>query len=170
MAKSDPDKSKSKNNPFEKFYQKKTNVQESDTVPVRKSARPSHTTAKSDAPATSLDSKIQKRLNKLKEADLPQVAEVTMESMRLNKFLAHAGIASRRKADELIAEGKVKVNGEVVKEMGYRVKVSDKITFDDKRITPETKVYILLNKPKEPFRQEDLFVMTAFAPGIPESR
>lgn len=149
VAKSDPDKSKSKNNPFEKFYQKKTTAPEFDTTQVRKPSRPSHTKSRSDAPVTSLDSKIQKRLNKLKEGDTPQVAEAPMESMRLNKFLAHAGIASRRKADELIAEGKVKVNGEVIKEMGYRVKIADKITFDDKRITPETKVYILLNKPKD---------------------
>jgi len=149
VAKSDPDKSKTKKNPFEKFYQKKTTAPEFETMPVRKPARPSNTRNKEDAPATSLDSKIQKRLNKLKEGDQPQVAEAPMESMRLNKFLAHAGIASRRKADELIAEGKVKVNGEVIKEMGYRVKVADKITFDDKRITPETKVYILLNKPKD---------------------
>lgn len=151
MAKSKTDINKGKKNPFEKFYEKKATVPEAELVPLKKAARPSHTAkVKSDAPTTSLDSKIQKRLNKLKEGDLPPAAEAPpMESMRLNKFLAHAGIASRRKADELIAEGKVKVNGEVIKEMGYRVKNTDKITFDDKRITPETKVYILLNKPKD---------------------
>lgn len=151
MAKSKTDNNIGKQNPFEKFYEKKAKVPEAELVPLKKPARPSHTAkAKSDAPTTSLDSKIQKRLNKLKEGDLPPVVEAPpMESMRLNKFLAHAGIASRRKADELIAEGKVKVNGEVVKEMGHRVKNTDKITFDDKRITPETKVYILLNKPKD---------------------
>jgi len=148
VAKSGPDKNK--NNPFEKFYQKKTTTAGHDAAAPKKTSRLSHVPKKrTDEPATSLDSKIQKRLNKLKEADLPEVAVTPMESMRLNKFLAHAGIASRRKADELIAEGKVKVNGEVVKEMGYRVKVTDKITFDNKRITPETKVYILLNKPKD---------------------
>jgi len=150
VAKSNPDKNKGKKNPFEKFYQKEATISEADLVPVKKPARPSTISKKkTDAPATSLDSKIQKRLNKLTEGDLPAVVEAPMESMRLNKFLAHAGIASRRKADELIAEGKVKVNGEIIKEMGYRVKVTDKITFDDKRITPETKVYILLNKPKD---------------------
>jgi 23S rRNA pseudouridine2605 synthase len=133
VAKSNPDKNKGKKNPFEKFYQKKATVSEAELVPVKKPARPSAISKKkTDAPATSLDSKIQKRLNKLTEGDLPAVVDAPMESMRLNKFLAHAGIASRRKADELIAEGKVKV-----------------ITFDDKRITPETKVYILLNKPKD---------------------
>lgn len=150
VAKSDPDKNKSKSNPFEKFYEKKTTVKEMDLIPVRKTARPSNIPKKqSDTPDTSLDSKIRKRLSKLKETELPAEVDAPMESMRLNKFLAHAGIASRRKADELIAEGKVKVNGDVIKEMGYRVKATDKITFDDKRITPETKVYILLNKPKD---------------------
>jgi 23S rRNA pseudouridine2605 synthase len=150
VAKSTPDKNKGKKNPFGKFYEKKATIAESDLVPLKKPARPS-AKVKSDAPTTSLDSKIQKRLNKLKEGDAPVAVVETapMESMRLNKFMAHAGIASRRKADELIAEGKVKVNGEVIKEMGYRVKATDKITFDDKRITPETKVYILLNKPKD---------------------
>lgn len=152
MAKSNPDNNKGKKNPFEKFYKQKPTVKESDLVPVKKMARPAVAPKKkTDAPTTSLDSKIQKRLNKLKEGDAPSVAveAAPIESMRLNKFLAHAGVASRRKADELIAEGKVKVNGEVVTEMGYRVKAADKITFDDKRITPETKVYILLNKPKD---------------------
>jgi 23S rRNA pseudouridine2605 synthase len=150
VAKTNPDKNKSKNNPFEKFYQKKVTAPEIELMPVKKAARPSHTPKKKeDIPTTSLDSKIQKRLNKLKEGNAPVIVDAPMESMRLNKFLAHAGIASRRKADELIAEGKVKVNGEIIKEMGHRVKATDKITFDDKRITPETKVYILLNKPKD---------------------
>lgn len=70
------------------------------------------------------------------------------KGMRLNKYLAHAGIASRRKADELIKEGLVKVNGEVVTEMGHRVLPEDEVTFRGKPVQPEKKVYILLNKPK----------------------
>ena len=69
--------------------------------------------------------------------------------MRLNKYLAHAGIASRRKADELIKKGLVKVNGEVVTEMGYRVLHTDKVSFQGKNIRPEKNVYVLLNKPKD---------------------
>jgi 23S rRNA pseudouridine2605 synthase len=150
VPKTNPDKSTSKKNPFEKFYQKKTTAPKPDELPVKKPATPSHTPKKKpDEPATSLDSKIQKRLNKLHQGNTAPDPEAPIESMRLNKFLAHAGIASRRKADELIAGGKVKVNGEVITEMGYRVKAADKITFDEKRITPETKVYILLNKPKD---------------------
>lgn len=73
----------------------------------------------------------------------------TEETMRLNKYVANSGVAARRKADELIAQGFVKVNDEVIKEMGYRVKLTDKVRYKDKIIRPElNKVYYLLNKPK----------------------
>lgn len=69
-------------------------------------------------------------------------------SMRLNKYLAHAGIASRREADELIKIGAVTVNGDIITEMGYKVKAGDKVQFNGETIKPEKKVYVLLNKPK----------------------
>src|SRR5687767_6647536 len=69
--------------------------------------------------------------------------------MRLNKFLAHAGIASRRAADTLIMQGHVTVNGEVVQEMGYKVQEKDVVKFRGKPIKPVDKlVYYLLNKPR----------------------
>lgn len=68
---------------------------------------------------------------------------------RLNKYLAHAGIASRREADELIQQGLVTVNGQVVREMGYKVQEQDVVKFKNTIIRPEQKVYILLNKPKD---------------------
>ena len=71
------------------------------------------------------------------------------DEIRLNKYLSHAGVASRRAADELIKEGRVQVNGAVVKEMGYKVKVKDKILFDNKLLSLEKKYYLLLNKPKD---------------------
>lgn len=72
------------------------------------------------------------------------------EEMRLNKYLAHSGICSRRKADEYIAEGEVKVNGKVVLEMGYKVKPTDKVTFKNAKVEiRKNLVYILLNKPKD---------------------
>jgi 23S rRNA pseudouridine2605 synthase len=72
-----------------------------------------------------------------------------MEEMRLNKFLAHCGIASRRAADILIMQGHVKVNDVVVQEMGYKVKDTDKDLFKGKPIKPVEKlVYYLLNKPR----------------------
>jgi 23S rRNA pseudouridine2605 synthase len=81
---------------------------------------------------------------------VPQEAEkVEDDNMRLNKYLAHSGVASRRKADELIKAGKVTVNGIVVTEMGYRLQPIDQVRFDGKLLNPESKVYILLNKPKD---------------------
>lgn len=71
------------------------------------------------------------------------------DDIRLNKYLAHAGVASRRNADELIREGRVTVNGKVVVEMGYKVKADDAIVFDGKKLTLEKKYYVLLNKPKD---------------------
>ena len=70
------------------------------------------------------------------------------ELMRLNKYIAHAGICSRREADMYIASGNVSVNGKVITEMGYRVKPGDEVRFDDRLIKPEKMRYLLLNKPK----------------------
>ena len=67
---------------------------------------------------------------------------------RLHKVIAQAGIASRRKAEELIKDGKVKVNGEVIKELGTKVSESDKVEVNNKPIEKETKEYYLLNKPR----------------------
>jgi 23S rRNA pseudouridine2605 synthase len=70
--------------------------------------------------------------------------------MRLNKYVAHCGICSRRQANVYIKEGKVTVNGETVKEPGHRVLEDDVITYEGKTIEPEkNKVYLLLNKPKD---------------------
>lgn len=71
-----------------------------------------------------------------------------MERMRLQKFLAESGVASRRKAEEMIRNGRVKVNGVIVAEMGVKVSQSDAVEVDGKRVEPETrKVYIMLHKP-----------------------
>lgn len=71
------------------------------------------------------------------------------EPIRLNKFLANAGICSRREADEFITAGVVSVNGEVVTELGTKVKRSDEVKFHDQPVSIERKVYVLLNKPKD---------------------
>ena len=71
------------------------------------------------------------------------------EEVRLNKFMANAGICSRREADELIQQGLVKVNGNVVTELGSKIKRDDVVEYNDKVVTLENKCYILLNKPKD---------------------
>jgi len=71
------------------------------------------------------------------------------EQIRLNKFMANAGICSRREADEFIQQGLVKVNGEVVTELGTKISHSDVVEYDEKVVTLESKCYILLNKPKD---------------------
>lgn len=68
--------------------------------------------------------------------------------MRLNKYVANSGVCSRREADEHIAVGLVSVNGKIITEMGYRVKLEDEVRFDGARVNPEKMAYVLLNKPK----------------------
>lgn len=68
--------------------------------------------------------------------------------MRINKYIAKSGIASRRKADELIEQGKISVNGKIMNSLGYDVKDSDIVKFEDKIIKPiKDKYYFMLNKP-----------------------
>ena len=71
------------------------------------------------------------------------------EPLRLNKFLANAGICSRREADEFIQAGVVSVNGEVVTELGTKILRTDVVKFHDQPVSIENKVYVLLNKPKD---------------------
>ncbi|MDR2956146.1 MAG: RNA-binding S4 domain-containing protein [Prevotella sp.] len=68
--------------------------------------------------------------------------------LRLNKYLANAGVCSRREADAFITSGAVKVNGEVVNQLGAKVTRADLVTFQDQPVRLESKVYVLLNKPK----------------------
>ncbi len=70
------------------------------------------------------------------------------ELIRLNKFMANSGVGSRRQADELIKMGLVTVNGETVTEMGHKVKPTDDVRYEGKKLKAEKPVYILLNKPK----------------------
>ena len=71
------------------------------------------------------------------------------EPIRLNKYMANAGICSRREADEYIQQGLVKVNGEVAKELGTKITRNDVVEYDEKVVVPERKCYVLLNKPKD---------------------
>ena len=70
-------------------------------------------------------------------------------TIRLNRYIANAGVCSRREADELILAGEIKVNGEVVTEMGFKVQPSDTVMYGKKVLSREKMVYVLLNKPKD---------------------
>ena len=93
--------------------------------------------------------------NKIDEQEFTQHVEVRKpeqekDEVRLNKFIANAGVCSRREADELILSGKITVNGEVKNELGSRINPkTDNVLFDGKELQSQRKVYILLNKPKD---------------------
>lgn len=76
------------------------------------------------------------------------LGEAITVPMRLNRYLAASGVASRRKADELIASGQVSVNDQVVTEMGVVVAPGDRVVMNGKTLTPQDYLYILLNKPE----------------------
>jgi len=89
-----------------------------------------------------------KKINKNKK----QVSNETQKEnnlIRLNKYIANAGICSRREADKLIEAGVVKVNGQTITTLGYKIKPTDIVEVEGQRIKNEKKVYILLNKPKD---------------------
>lgn len=70
------------------------------------------------------------------------------DEIRLNRYIANSGICSRREADDLITQGLVKVNGDVVKELGSKIHPSDNVKVEDRKVIPEKPVYIIMNKPK----------------------
>jgi 23S rRNA pseudouridine2605 synthase len=85
----------------------------------------------------------------VEKAEMDQKEKDLTEGIRLNKFIANAGICARRKADELIVNGEVTVNGEVINEMGYKVLPKDIVKYKGQRVISEKKVYFLFNKPKD---------------------
>jgi len=74
---------------------------------------------------------------------------ITSDKVRLNRYVANAGVCSRRDADVLIAKGEITVNGKVVTQMGITVGLKDDVRYNGNRLNPEEKVYVLLNKPKD---------------------
>jgi 23S rRNA pseudouridine2605 synthase len=71
------------------------------------------------------------------------------ELIRLNRFIANSGVCSRREADQLIERGLIKVNKEVITQLGYKVRRGDAVFYKGKKLSPEKYVYVLLNKPKD---------------------
>ncbi|HKL71667.1 MAG TPA: pseudouridine synthase, partial [Marinilabiliaceae bacterium] len=96
------------------------------------------------------------KLNKPKQSDSPSPDKNVQKSaeneskpgIRLNKYISNSGVCSRRDADALISSGQITVNGKVVTELGTRVQLADDVQFNNQKLNPESKVYILLNKPK----------------------
>ena len=84
----------------------------------------------------------------IKKANSTPKKSSNPDEIRLNKYVANSGMCSRREADVHIATGLVSVNGKVVTEMGFKVKIGDEVRYDGARINPEKKAYVLLNKPK----------------------
>ena len=89
------------------------------------------------------------KYSKKKQIEYKDILADPDAPIRLNKFLANAGICSRREADEFITAGVVSVNGVVVTELGTKIKRSDEVKFHDEPVSIERKVYVLLNKPKD---------------------
>lgn len=84
----------------------------------------------------------------IRNVNPPAKKTTNPDEIRLNKYVANSGMCSRREADVHIATGLVTVNGKVITEMGYKVKLDDEVRYDGARINPEKKAYVLLNKPK----------------------
>ncbi|SKC17032.1 pseudouridine synthase [Dyadobacter psychrophilus] len=96
------------------------------------------------APRYNLSSYEKKAAPKRKEKDKEESALI-----RLNRYIANAGICSRREADDLISSGQISVNGKTITEMGYKVMPTDVVKYGKKALNPEKMVYILINKPKD---------------------
>lgn len=96
------------------------------------------------APRYNLESYDQKKKASPRHKDKEEGDEI-----RLNRYIANAGICSRREADDLISSGQISVNGKIVAEMGYKVRPTDVVKYGKKALNPEKMVYILINKPKD---------------------
>jgi 23S rRNA pseudouridine2605 synthase len=146
---------KKDSSPFSKFYKKKSPkeiawekaMETEEEQPLKPKKKPYKNSNSKYNKQNSKSSKFNKKNNKNKApTSVPAPVE---ENMRLNKYIAHAGICSRRKASEHIKKGLVTVNDAVVLEMGYKVQQEDVVKFQGEIVTPtRNHVYILLNKPK----------------------
>ncbi|MDR3185048.1 MAG: RNA-binding S4 domain-containing protein [Prevotellaceae bacterium] len=118
----------------DKPVRKRAGLTRKDAKPLRKEAKP----LRKDAKPLRKDTK-----------PAPKAPKPVKEEVRLNRFIANSGICSRREADTYITAGLVSVNGEVVTELGVKVKPDDEVRFNGERLKGERKVYIVMNKPKD---------------------
>jgi len=84
----------------------------------------------------------------IKPGPKPETRKTSEELIRLNRFIAHSGVCSRREADELIRSGLITVNGKRITDLGTKVAAGDDIRYKNRRLSAEKKVYILMNKPR----------------------
>jgi len=136
-----------KTNNFEKFAKKKSNAA------IKEQFRQEKRKWKKDREVAIEKRKVEKReakdITKAPIRNIPTVIKPSSELMPLNKYVAHAGICARRDAAQLVKDGHVKVNGELVTEPGFKVTIKDEVRVKDKKISlVKDLVYILVNKPK----------------------
>jgi len=84
----------------------------------------------------------------VKKQEQPTEQAASDGLIRLNKYISNSGVCSRRDADKIISDGLITVNGKVVTELGFKVSLDDDVCYEGKRLNPERKVYLLLNKPR----------------------
>ncbi len=88
------------------------------------------------------------KVKSFKKGPSKPIKKAESDEIRLNKYISNSGVCSRREADTYISAGSASVNGKIITEMGFKVKPTDEVRFDDVLISPEPKRYVLLNKPK----------------------
>ncbi|GEM_PF-648682 len=128
--------------PFGKKKRDSNSSSDKDRMPFQEFRKPK------SAPAARDEERPEKRVSYGKGKKKPVEGESSNSLPRLNQYVAKAGVCSRREADELIATGKIKVNGKVIREMGRRVQYDDKVEYEGKVLQGEEIRYVLLNKPK----------------------
>ena len=136
-----------KTNNFEKFEKKKSNAA------VKEQFRQEKRKWKKEKEVAIEKRKIEKRaakdITKAPKRNIPTVVKPASEQMPLNKYVAHAGVCARRDAAQLVKDGHVTVNGELITEPGFKVTAKDEVRVKDKKVSlVKDLVYILVNKPK----------------------
>ena len=136
-----------KTNNFEKFEKKKSNAA------IKEQFRQEKRKWKKEKEVAIEKRKIEKRaakdITKAPKRNLPTIIKPASEQMPLNKYVAHAGVCARRDAAQLVKDGHVKVNGELITEPGFKVTAKDYLRVKDKKVSlVKDLVYILINKPK----------------------
>ncbi len=131
--------------PESQSYKSGSKTERTAFAAFRKKTRPQY----SEISETDKDTLRKKHYSKKKQLLHHIKKNKEVEELRLNRYIAMSGICSRRDADGLIAEGRVKVNDEIIQTVGIKVKRQDKVEVDGELIIPEKKVYLVLNKPKD---------------------